>query len=60
MLKLLVVFKNIFNFFLGGIFASVLIVLRDTSLATISMCRLRKDFSVLLAELFPVGKRVPI
>ena len=51
--KLLVVLKNIFNFFLGGIFASVLIALDDTSLAMISRIRQREYFSVLLAELLP-------
>ena len=34
--KLLVLLKNIFNFFLCGIFVGVLIALDDTSLATIS------------------------
>lgn len=51
--KLLVGLKNIFNFFLGGIFAIVLIALDDTSLATILTLRQERDSSVLLAELLP-------
>ena len=47
-------FEKFFNFFLGGIFANVLIALRDTFLVTILTFRLRKDFSVLLAEVLPV------
>ena len=52
--KLLVLLKNIFNFFLCGIFVSVLIALDDTSLATETTLRQCRDFSVLLAEWLPV------